>query len=207
MALIKCPECKKENVSDSADSCPQCGYQIAKNAKKQKLLAAVDEKSKKMAGFDRRIFIGLGIVLILAVLGVLMTQSSKDGHFRNVEWGMTMDEVKAIEEKSDGEFMEELSDKSQISYRFEQIPYHNGLSRIDYFFDENGLLKGGAYLIPFGKEDMIAFFNLLDMVKKDYGEYDEQGVYEYRWETRKSNIKLSLLDNYSAYLYFESSKN
>lgn len=29
MALIKCPECKKE-VSDKAVSCPNCGYQIPK---------------------------------------------------------------------------------------------------------------------------------------------------------------------------------
>ena len=28
MALIKCPECGKENVSDSAISCPECGYAV-----------------------------------------------------------------------------------------------------------------------------------------------------------------------------------
>ncbi|MCI9397946.1 MAG: zinc-ribbon domain-containing protein [Lachnospiraceae bacterium] len=28
MALIKCPECGKENVSDSAEMCPECGYGI-----------------------------------------------------------------------------------------------------------------------------------------------------------------------------------
>ena len=32
MALVKCPECKKE-ISDSADSCPHCGYKL-KNTKK-----------------------------------------------------------------------------------------------------------------------------------------------------------------------------
>jgi hypothetical protein len=34
MALTKCPECKKENVSDSADSCPQCGYPIKSHFEK-----------------------------------------------------------------------------------------------------------------------------------------------------------------------------
>lgn len=45
MALINCPECKKE-VSDSASSCPFCGYSVAKHVKK--------EKSKKLeiAFFD-----------------------------------------------------------------------------------------------------------------------------------------------------------
>lgn len=28
MALIKCPECGKENISDSAEMCPACGYGI-----------------------------------------------------------------------------------------------------------------------------------------------------------------------------------
>ena len=28
MALVKCPECGKENVSDSADACPNCGFGI-----------------------------------------------------------------------------------------------------------------------------------------------------------------------------------
>ena len=28
MALIKCPECGKENISDSATTCPFCGYGI-----------------------------------------------------------------------------------------------------------------------------------------------------------------------------------
>lgn len=28
MALIKCPECGRENVSDSAEMCPECGYGI-----------------------------------------------------------------------------------------------------------------------------------------------------------------------------------
>lgn len=28
MALVKCPECGRENVSDSAESCPNCGFGI-----------------------------------------------------------------------------------------------------------------------------------------------------------------------------------
>lgn len=31
MALIKCPKCGKEKVSDSAESCPECGYNIKKH--------------------------------------------------------------------------------------------------------------------------------------------------------------------------------
>ncbi len=43
MALIQCPECGRENVSDTAVSCPGCGYNIAlhyskhKNANEEKI--------------------------------------------------------------------------------------------------------------------------------------------------------------------------
>lgn len=29
--LVVCPECGKEKVSDSAESCPECGYNIKKH--------------------------------------------------------------------------------------------------------------------------------------------------------------------------------
>lgn len=34
MALIKCPECGKENVSDKAKACPECGYSLQKSTRK-----------------------------------------------------------------------------------------------------------------------------------------------------------------------------
>lgn len=37
MALIKCPECGKDNVSDSAISCPECGYAIKEHFDKIRL--------------------------------------------------------------------------------------------------------------------------------------------------------------------------
>lgn len=37
MALIKCPECDRENVSDSAESCPNCGYGIKVHFEKIKI--------------------------------------------------------------------------------------------------------------------------------------------------------------------------
>lgn len=37
MALIKCPECGKENVSDSAEVCPNCGYGIKKHFKNKNI--------------------------------------------------------------------------------------------------------------------------------------------------------------------------
>ena len=28
MVLIECPECRREKVSDGAEACPNCGYDI-----------------------------------------------------------------------------------------------------------------------------------------------------------------------------------
>lgn len=44
MALIECPECKKE-ISDQSEICIHCGYPIAAMLKKQKEL----EQKKKLA--------------------------------------------------------------------------------------------------------------------------------------------------------------
>ena len=44
MALINCPECGRENVSDSAESCPNCGYGIKAHFEKIK---AQEEKIRK----------------------------------------------------------------------------------------------------------------------------------------------------------------
>lgn len=35
MALIKCPECGKDNISDVAESCPNCGYRVKEHFEKK----------------------------------------------------------------------------------------------------------------------------------------------------------------------------
>lgn len=55
MALVKCPECGKDNVSDSAISCPECGFsikehfdEIKQKAIKAKEKADEDNKTKEL---------------------------------------------------------------------------------------------------------------------------------------------------------------
>ena len=47
MALIKCPECGRENVSDSAESCPDCGYGIKAHFEKIKREEERKERERK----------------------------------------------------------------------------------------------------------------------------------------------------------------
>lgn len=46
MALVKCPECGRENVSDSAESCPDCGYGIKKHYEDIKKKQEEEERNK-----------------------------------------------------------------------------------------------------------------------------------------------------------------
>jgi len=51
MALINCPECGRENVSNNAKSCPNCGYSLIKYAKQiekaEKQKQAYEKKQRK----------------------------------------------------------------------------------------------------------------------------------------------------------------
>lgn len=47
MALVKCPECGKENISDAAPVCPSCGYGIKEHFEKVKEKKALAEKQQK----------------------------------------------------------------------------------------------------------------------------------------------------------------
>ncbi len=47
MALIKCPECGRENVSDTAEACPNCGYGIKKHFEKIKLEEKKQQETKE----------------------------------------------------------------------------------------------------------------------------------------------------------------
>lgn len=49
MSLINCPECGKENVSDNAEMCPECGYGIKAHYEKIRI-----EQQKKEA-YERRL--------------------------------------------------------------------------------------------------------------------------------------------------------
>lgn len=53
MALVNCPECGKENVSDTAESCPACGYAIRSHFLKIKL-EEMRIESEKQAEIRRK---------------------------------------------------------------------------------------------------------------------------------------------------------
>ncbi len=54
MALVKCPECGRENVSDSAEACPNCGYGIKAHFEKINLAEMEEKKRIQQEEIDKR---------------------------------------------------------------------------------------------------------------------------------------------------------
>lgn len=81
MALVKCPECGKENVSSTASACPQCGFNIKKYygdiekkekiEKIQKEIKDIPSQAKKINintfKFHKKIFIPIICALLVAI--------------------------------------------------------------------------------------------------------------------------------------------
>ena len=66
MALIKCPECNHE-VSDSAETCPNCGYRLKENKTDDAASVIKDELIRKA-----KIEIVAGVILFIIGLAILI---------------------------------------------------------------------------------------------------------------------------------------
>lgn len=73
MALIKCPECGREKVSDKAICCPSCGYTIAGYG--DRIIVEHDSLVKNSNNLKKYVAIGIG--LFLAVIFFLFFSISR----------------------------------------------------------------------------------------------------------------------------------
>jgi len=64
MALINCPECNKE-VSDTALTCPHCGYQLRRTAVQPHPVRKTDRKNQMVM---RYALLGVAFLIIIATL-------------------------------------------------------------------------------------------------------------------------------------------
>lgn len=64
MALVKCPECGKENVSDSAEACPDCGYGIKAHFK---MIRQDEEK-----GSENTTGKSLSMIKAIVIIGIII---------------------------------------------------------------------------------------------------------------------------------------
>ena len=67
MALIKCPECKNENVSDTATKCPHCGYNFSAYRRNQQ---RIRKRTQLNYFLQRRSTKVVALICVLILIGV-----------------------------------------------------------------------------------------------------------------------------------------
>ncbi len=155
MALITCPECGKENVSDTAISCPSCGYNIKKyvaikqaeeERKKQEEIKANRPKMPK----KQKLLIALSVVLVIAIFttsiivsNAIKTKKSFEKDLSNifeVNFNMTEADIIAFESNRFGNTEYERGynyDNTSVALRFETCEDEDGEIHYkhQYWFD------------------------------------------------------------------------
>lgn len=104
MALIKCPECGRDNVSEHAEVCPECGfniYEYYKLIRVKERKQAVKEKIKKPKIII--CFIALLAILVATFFAIIIINKIQERKaiisiqkFDSLKWGASKDEVHSM---------------------------------------------------------------------------------------------------------------
>lgn len=84
MSLVKCPECGRENVSDSAESCPNCGYGIKKHFDQIKRAQEIERNHQmklnmvKMPEKPKQFNICYKLAIFFAVVAIITIPAYKE---------------------------------------------------------------------------------------------------------------------------------
>ena len=88
MALIKCNECDKE-ISDTADVCPHCGFNIARNKIEQQGIE-LDKKLEPLTKLFKYLIYALIPILYISCSIEKIFETPKDGIYsqcmKNCDW-------------------------------------------------------------------------------------------------------------------------
>lgn len=177
MALIKCPECGKE-VSDTARTCPNCGYKIKKNISNEKrdrfLL-----RNKKIIAF---VLAGLLVVITLSKIN---SASSKE-YCNGIKWGTSLETI----EKKYPDILGDNGDYYDYFHSFDGYTSSNSSIDVHFYFDEdNKLCKIEVSQVGDDIDNMIIYY--VDKFNKVYHSNQEpQYNGEYTWTGRKSNVTI-----------------
>lgn len=115
MALIKCEECGKE-ISDQAASCPNCGY-------KQNQL----EEKKVNLSKNKKLLLGIGMVISLIVLVVALTNGRKPSGMSTEVFNLGINTLNIVDEYLDGAIL-----SSEADTKLESVK-----KRLDKIYDLN----------------------------------------------------------------------
>ena len=71
MALVKCPECGRENVSSTAKSCPGCGYNIKAYYGEEQQKEVVSTTVASTNKINVKAIIGVAVACIVIFLSLI----------------------------------------------------------------------------------------------------------------------------------------
>lgn len=146
MALVNCPECGRENVSDSAETCPNCGYPVKKYFQEVKekqqeeiLQKQIDESKKKFLALikNKKIQIPIIALIILVLVMVFFYKESHVEVIHGVRWGMGLAEVEDKESKYSGS--SGYYDEDNGYYAISNVDYLGESVTLMYIFEDEKL--------------------------------------------------------------------
>lgn len=89
MSLVKCPECGKNNVSDTATSCPRCGFNVKvyyeEHPVPPKSEFEVDYENKEKKSYNVVIGICISVFLFVVIFSVINHANSTADFKKNTE--------------------------------------------------------------------------------------------------------------------------
>ena len=189
MALIKCPECGKENVSDSAEACPHCGFGVKEYTKNKTIgkdipnnhILEQNSTHKKSIAFNKKIvsigFVGIIVLIIVVLFGTkIITYNNAVKYYEMEEWKMAIEKFEELGDFSDSE---ELLQKAKLE-----------LAAVDYelgvYAYNTGDFATSIYLLEEAKSLYPSYIGLDEQLKLTRFMNDLQGT----WESTKINIQV-----------------
>lgn len=135
-------------------------------------------------------------ILFCLLLFIISTGCTNNKDFRNVSWGMTMDEVKNAEK---ADVVKENKEDKMLTYKVNDIEGLEGIETVlAYKFNEQEKLDS-ITLLTTGidkKDGSEIWITLIRKYAKIYGDNpDNKDDYQFTWTTKRSFIEATRLTN------------
>lgn len=196
MALINCPECGKE-VSDTAQACPDCGYDIQKYLRK-------DTKAQKRTDIQPKIkkitFIVLIVAIIMIAIAILIKSMRKEV-VHGTNWGMSPSQVEKQEKKYSG--TDGTYNSNDNYYAVSNVDFYGDSVTLMYIFEDDKL--SSVWIQPNDTSYENIYNMAVNICEKeglpvDFEDNTEDSVPNSRlsWNIKGSTIEL--IGNYENYI-------
>lgn len=139
MALINCPECNHEDISDKATVCPYCGYNINQSFGKKHIIKKI---GKLMLSFFSKLF----FVILIPLTTIIYNNISQDNTLtENINSILIGESAEYVQEC----FGEPIFKSYNKKYEIEEKVYNNKFSILRMYFKSDKLI---GYFVT-AKED------------------------------------------------------